>query len=53
MGREDAWIPLSLSDIFVANIPNNKLIIYENCGHIPMEEIPEKSVTDVINFFEE
>ncbi|MCB9226724.1 MAG: alpha/beta hydrolase [Chitinophagales bacterium] len=52
-GREDAWIPLSLSDIFVANIPNNKLIIYENCGHIPMEEIPEKSVTDVINFFEE
>lgn len=52
-GKNDEWIPVYLADIFVKNIPNNKLIIYENCGHIPMEEIPQKSVEDVIKFFEE
>ncbi|MGB1248430.1 MAG: alpha/beta fold hydrolase [Chitinophagales bacterium] len=49
-GREDIWIPLVLSDIFVENIPNNQLIIYDNAGHIPMEEIPDETVADVIKF---
>ena len=49
-GEQDAWIPLSLSEIFTSNIPNNSLIVYENCGHVPMEEIPLKRVEDVIAF---
>lgn len=52
-GKEDLWIPLELADIFTSNIPNNKLIVYENCGHVPMEEIPLKSVMDVITFLQE
>lgn len=52
-GKEDLWIPVELADIFTANIPNNKLVVYENCGHVPMEEIPLKSVTDVISFLKE
>jgi pimeloyl-ACP methyl ester carboxylesterase len=28
-------------------MPQAKLIIYPNVGHIPMEEIPQKSANDV------
>lgn len=52
-GKEDEWIPVYLSEIFTNNIANNTLIVYKNCGHIPMEEIPEKSVKDILNFFAE
>jgi len=49
-GENDAWIPLSISDIFVTNIPNNQLIVYPECGHVPMEEKAAESVADVLNF---
>jgi hypothetical protein len=28
-------------------MPQSKVIVYPNVGHIPMEEIPEKSANDV------
>ena len=52
-GENDLWIPVSLSDIFVAHIPNNQLIIYPECGHVPMEEKAEESVQDVLKFFQD
>lgn len=52
-GREDLWIPIELADIFTANIPDNELIVYDKCGHVPMEEIPLKSVQDVIEFIKD
>lgn len=48
-GKQDILIDVSLSNHFT-KIKNAKLILYDNCGHSPQEEIPEKSVTDVINF---
>ena len=51
-GENDIWIPLSQADIFTTHIPNNELIIYPECGHIPMEEKAKESVGDVIKFFE-
>ena len=49
-GRQDEWIPLELADIFTENLSDNQLIIYDECGHVPQEEIPEISVRDAIEF---
>jgi len=49
-GRQDTWIPLSSGQRFAEDLPNNELIIYENAGHVPMEEIPEKTAEDALTF---
>ena len=49
-GREDTWIPVEHAHRFHADIPNSVLRIYEGVGHVPMEEIPEKSASDVRDF---
>lgn len=51
-GEEDRWIPLSLSSIFTSHIPQNELVVYPKCGHIPMEEKAMESVEDAIHFFD-
>lgn len=51
-GRYDLWIPLSDGDRFAREIPNSKLIIYENAGHVPMEETPLNTVSDAVDFLE-
>ncbi len=49
-GKQDNWIPLELADIFTANLVDHELIVYDKCGHVPQEELPEQSVKDVIEF---
>ncbi|MCB9257112.1 MAG: alpha/beta hydrolase [Chitinophagales bacterium] len=49
-GENDIWIPLELASIFQDNIPNSELIVYSECGHVPMEEKAEESAQDVLNF---
>ncbi|NLR90398.1 alpha/beta fold hydrolase [Flammeovirga agarivorans] len=51
-GEKDRWIPLSNAYRFNFNLPNSTLIVYKEVGHIPMEEIPDKTVEDTINFLE-
>lgn len=51
-GEKDHWIPLTNAYKFQFSLPNSELIIYEGVGHIPMEEIPEKSVKDTMSFLE-
>ncbi len=46
-GTEDNLIPVSSAKWFANAIPQARLIIYPAVGHIPMEEIPEKSAADV------
>ncbi len=46
-GAEDNLIPVTAAKWFAEAIPQAKLIIYPNVGHIPMEEIPQKSANDV------
>ena len=46
-GAKDNLIPVSSAKWFAQAMPQAKLIIYPNVGHIPMEEIPEKSAADV------
>ena len=46
-GAEDNLIPVTSAKWFAEALPQAKLVIYPNVGHIPMEEIPEKSANDV------
>jgi pimeloyl-ACP methyl ester carboxylesterase len=46
-GREDKLIPVSAAAQFEAILPNDRTIIYDRVGHIPMEEIPARSAADV------
>ena len=49
-GREDSVIPVSAGERFHETLPNSQLIIYEDVGHVPMEEIPERTAEDVRAF---
>lgn len=52
-GKHDEWIPYSVADSFATRIPNAVVKIYDNAGHVPMEEIPEETVADAIQFLQE
>lgn len=49
-GKEDTWIPIKLAYEFQKRLPNNQLIVYPNVGHVPMEEIPNKTAADALKF---
>lgn len=49
-GDKDRWLNVDNAYRFNEDIPNSKLIIYEEIGHLPMEEIPEESVNDALEF---
>ena len=51
-GKEDAVIPVSVANQFAAALKDTTLVIYENVGHVPMEEIPARSAADVVSFLE-
>lgn len=51
-GAEDAWIPVEHAYRFRDSMPNATLTIYPKVGHIPMEEIPEQSLADLVEFLE-
>lgn len=51
-GDKDGLIPVEYAGEFAKRIPGAKVLIYHNVGHIPMEEIAEKSAADVHNFLE-
>ena len=48
-GKQDMLIDISMEENF-KKISNAQFINYDNVGHSPQEEIPAKSVEDVINF---
>jgi pimeloyl-ACP methyl ester carboxylesterase len=43
-GAQDSWIPLDNGRRMDNLIPNSKLVILENSGHVPMEENPTESL---------
>ena len=51
-GQEDALLPVSFAKVFAEKIPGSTVMIYERCGHIPMEEAPDRSAADVHVFVE-
>lgn len=43
-GAKDDWIPLSDATVYEQEIPNAQVIVFDDAGHVPMEEVPVKSV---------
>ncbi|MDG2396447.1 MAG: alpha/beta hydrolase [Flavobacteriaceae bacterium] len=52
-GKQDNWIPYTDALKFEKKIPDNKLIIMDKTGHVPMEERPLVSIKYVMNFINE
>lgn len=51
-GDKDPLIPVSVGKRFDALLPSSTLVVYENVGHIPMEEVAQVSAGDVRAFLE-
>lgn len=49
-GDHDNLIPVATASQWQKAIPDSKLIIYKNVGHIPMEEVADQSAGDVDAF---
>ena len=49
-GKHDTWIPLKDGEQFHKDIANSQLIVYDNGGHVPMEEIPLETAKDALKF---
>lgn len=51
-GDKDNVIPVSDGKRFRDDIQDSKLIVYEGVGHMPMEEVPERSAADTQAFLD-
>lgn len=49
-GSQDTWTPVGNATRFNEDIPGSRLIMYADVGHVPMEEIPEQSARDALQF---
>ena len=50
VGEADKVIPPGQSHALAAAIPGAKLVAYPDVGHVPMEQIPDRSAADVAAF---
>jgi pimeloyl-ACP methyl ester carboxylesterase len=49
-GQQDRLIPVAAAQEFAKAIPGSKLIVYPETGHIPQEEVADRSALDVRAF---
>lgn len=49
-GEQDLWVPLAVGELFDKNMPNSKLVVMKETGHLPMEERPMESVALMLDF---
>jgi pimeloyl-ACP methyl ester carboxylesterase len=49
-GREDRLIPLAHGERYAARIPDARLVVIEQCGHLPVLEQPDK-LTEIVSGF--
>lgn len=46
-GEEDALIPVEAGKRYDALLPNSELVIYPKIGHLPQEEAPDATISDL------
>ena len=51
-GEADTVIPPAAGEALAGAIPNARLILYPGVGHVPMEQIPDKSAADLKTFLQ-
>lgn len=49
-GAEDRLIPLAAGRKMNSLIKDSRLVIFDNCGHLPQEEMPARTVDEMTNF---
>lgn len=51
-GDLDSWIPVATADLFAQTLelPASNVIVYDTLGHVPMEEDPQRTIEDVLDF---
>lgn len=52
-GREDPVVPLWVGERLAATLPEARLEVLDECGHLPAEEKPEESLRAVERFLDE
>jgi len=52
-GEHDSLIPVAVGERFAEVLPNARLVVYPDAGHIPMEELPDRSASDARAFLEQ
>ncbi len=52
-GDKDRIIPLKTGYKLEKDLKNSKLKVIENCGHVPQEECPDKTISLIKEFFKE
>lgn len=51
-GRHDRVIPLKVAELLHEAIPSSVLEVLEECGHVPQEEQPHKTIASISQFIE-
>ena len=51
-GEKDSYFPAENAYRFHQDIRDSDVLVYQSIGHLPMEETPERSVQDYIEFLE-
>lgn len=49
-GAQDSVISVRVADQFAQRLANCQVVIYDDLGHVPMEEDPQRSAADVLAF---
>jgi len=49
-GRHDPVVPLSVGEALSRALPQARLVVLEECGHLPAEEIPDRSAEILESF---
>lgn len=49
-GSDDRLIPLEAGRKMSLLIKDSRLVIFDNCGHVPQEEMPERVVDEITKF---
>jgi pimeloyl-ACP methyl ester carboxylesterase len=49
-GRQDAMVPMNCGELYHQNICTSRLVIMEQCGHVPQIEKPQEFVNIVTEF---
>lgn len=49
-GKHDLWFSLAVGQEFLRRIDNSRMIVYDNAGHMPQEEIADTVTDDVMSF---
>jgi pimeloyl-ACP methyl ester carboxylesterase len=50
-GRDDVVIRPALAEVVAELAPHVRLKVWEDCGHVPQLEYPERTATAMLDFF--